>query len=475
MGALQYVHVPGYAALLLRRSLTELKQPGALLDRASTWLSNTPAKFHADEHTWYFPTLFPNGRPGPPAKLQFGYLGDFRVEERYQGAEYQYVGVDEASHFENDQAPTYLFSRLRKNVCDKHQLKRDESGDMVPNYVDSCQICQMFKSVPIRFRMASNPGGPGHLWLKQRYEIEKEIFDRVDPITKEVTKAVRFIGKNPDKPFIPSKLTDNTFIDQKMYRSSLQELDEIRRLQLEEGDWDVSPDSRFQLNWAKFYKSRGDYFELNKIVYPYEQFDRVFITVDVAATVKQGMIDQDVTKNGPSFTVISVWGLTKDYQLVWLYMRRFRQEVPQVVDQIVEVAKQFKPRYVKIETNGVGLGVAQLVALKGINVLPIKKAVDKIQNATNAIYRMKTGRIWFPESAPWVKTAMDEIFTWTGHPGVTDDIVDTLSDACNDVTWGAGQADPIFQSSAVMPGSRPTLIPMSFKYPSLHQNGGYLS
>lgn len=465
MAALQYVHVPGYAALILRRSLTELKQPGALLDRASTWLGNTPAKYHPDEHTWYFPTTYPSGRPGPPAKLQFGYLGDFRVEERYQGAEYQFCAIDEASHFETDHAPTYLFSRLRKNVCEKHQLKRDEFGDMVPNYVDNCPICQMYKSVPVRFRIASNPGGPGHLWLKQRYEIEKEIYDKI--VNGEAVKSVRFVGMNPDKPFIPSKLTDNTFIDQKQYRNSLQELDEIRRLQLEEGDWDVSPDSRFQVGWARFYKSRGNHFELNKVVHSVESLDRIFITVDVAATVKQGLIDQDVTKNGPSFTVISVWGLTKDYQLMWLYMRRFRQEIPQVVDQIVEVAKMFNPSYVKIETNGVGLGVAQLVALKGLRVVPIKKAVDKIQNATNAIYRMKSGRVWFPEMAPWLKTCMDEVFTWTGHPGITDDIVDTLSDACNDVTWKAGPADPMFTTNLTMPNAVPKLTPMSYKYPTV--------
>ncbi|MFN9898556.1 MAG: hypothetical protein ACK55Z_07135, partial [bacterium] len=44
---------------------------------------------------------------------------------------------------------------------------------------------------------------------------------------------------------------------------------------------------------------------------------------------------------------------------------------------------------------------------------------------------------------------MDEVFTWTGHPGMTDDIVDTLSDACNDVTWSAQGYDPMFKDNAI--------------------------
>ena len=51
MGALQHVDVPGYAAMILRKTLSDLKQPGALLDRAHSWLSNTDAKWVAGEHT----------------------------------------------------------------------------------------------------------------------------------------------------------------------------------------------------------------------------------------------------------------------------------------------------------------------------------------------------------------------------------------------------------------------------------------
>src|SRR5215813_2487649 len=38
-GALQYVDVPGYAALILRRSFSDLALPGAAMARSKEWLS----------------------------------------------------------------------------------------------------------------------------------------------------------------------------------------------------------------------------------------------------------------------------------------------------------------------------------------------------------------------------------------------------------------------------------------------------
>ncbi len=462
MGAAQYVDVPGYAALILRRTLTELKQPGALLDRAHRWFSNTAAKYDAENHTYIFPTKWPNGAPGHPAKIQFGYLGEYQAEIRYQGAEYQYVGIDETTHFENDSAPTYLFSRLRKNVCPKHKLKKDEiTGEKVPNYVSGCKVCEMYKSLPLRFRMASNPGGPGHFWLKDRYQIHKEIY------TDETgEKKVKWVGGVHGRPFIPSSLSDNEYIDQRGYSKSLESLDDIRQQQLRWGDWDISPDSRFNSLNAKFYTARGDYFQLGPHVFHMDDFLEIFVTVDPAASTMEGPID-DVTnkKKGPSYTVISVWGLTPDYRLVWLHMVRFREEIPYLIEQVIQINKLFKPKFILVEANGLGIGPAQILASRGVPIVDHKKYRDKIQNAANAIYRMKKGRIWFPEEAPWLRTCMDEVFSWTGHPGVPDDIVDTLSDACNYVTSKGSGIDPILSIEPDHNQSLPDNSPSFYQLP----------
>lgn len=179
MGALQYVDIPGYAALILRRSYADLILPKALMSRAHEWLDGTDARWREIEKTWYFPS---------GALLSFGYLKTEKHKYRYQSAEFQYVAFDELTQFSEGQY-RYLFSRLRR-------LKG----------VD----------IPIRMRSASNPGNIGHDWVKRRFLIE---------------------GAERGRVFIPAKLQDNPYLDQDEYIASLMELDPITRQQLLDGDW----------------------------------------------------------------------------------------------------------------------------------------------------------------------------------------------------------------------------------------------
>src|SRR5437588_883250 len=56
MGALQYVDVPGYAAILLRKTYTELTLENALLDRSMKWLSHTDSSWNGENRRWTFPS-----------------------------------------------------------------------------------------------------------------------------------------------------------------------------------------------------------------------------------------------------------------------------------------------------------------------------------------------------------------------------------------------------------------------------------
>jgi len=91
MAALQYVDIPDYAALLLRRTYKELALPEAIMDRAHEWLNPTDAKWHEDAKTWEFPS---------GATLTFGYLEGPRDHYRYQSSAYQFVGFDELTQFQ---------------------------------------------------------------------------------------------------------------------------------------------------------------------------------------------------------------------------------------------------------------------------------------------------------------------------------------------------------------------------------------
>ena len=106
MAALQYVDNPDYAALLFRRSYTDLSLPGALMDRAKEWLMPTDAKWRESSKTWTFPS---------GATLTFGYLEHVGDEYRYQSTEFQFIGFDELTQFEESKY-RYLFSRLRRKA-----------------------------------------------------------------------------------------------------------------------------------------------------------------------------------------------------------------------------------------------------------------------------------------------------------------------------------------------------------------------
>lgn len=180
MAALQYVDVPGYSAILFRRTYADLALPGALMDRFRTWIAGQ------DDIHWnanQYVATFPSG-----ARISFGYLNNTNDYLRYKGSEFQFIGMDEVTEIrENDYR--YLFSRLR----------RPASGEL--------------SKVPLRMRAASNPA-PN--WVRQRFIVE---------------------GQETNRIFVPSMLTDNPGIDADSYRMALSALDPIERRRLEMGDW----------------------------------------------------------------------------------------------------------------------------------------------------------------------------------------------------------------------------------------------
>jgi len=192
MGALQYVDVPGYAALILRRTFTDLAKAEALIPRSLEWLGPTDARWREQYHRWDFPS---------GASLEFGYLEHEKDKYNYQSSAYQYIAFDELTQFTETQY-RYLFSRLRR---------------------------LQGASVPLRMRSASNPGGIGHDWVKRRLITE---------------------GLSHNRAYISAKLPDNPYLDRVEYEQALGELDPVTRQQLLNGDWTArAGGSKFRREW----------------------------------------------------------------------------------------------------------------------------------------------------------------------------------------------------------------------------------
>ncbi len=175
--ALRWVHVPGYSALLLRRTFPELIRADGLVPRAHEWLSKTDAVW-SEKHYRY---SFPSG-----ATLEFGHCQHERDKYNYQGAAYQFLGIDQLDQWLKSQY-TYLLSRLRR-------LR----GSPVPTVA----------------RSSANPGSIGHEWIEER-----------------------FMGPNAVGVFVPALLEDNPSLDLEDYDASLRALDPITYEQLRHGKW----------------------------------------------------------------------------------------------------------------------------------------------------------------------------------------------------------------------------------------------
>lgn len=180
---LLFVDVPGYNAILFRRTYSDLALPDAIMDISHQWLSNTDAKWNDKLKRWRFPS---------GSTLSFGYLDHPNDRYRYQGAQFQFIGFDELTQFER-LLYVYMFSRLRRKKS---------------------------VNVPLRMAGATNPGNIGHEWVYNRF-IESPGDNRI---------------------FIPAGLADNPHIDAESYIEGLGELDEVERRQLLDGEWISSGD-----------------------------------------------------------------------------------------------------------------------------------------------------------------------------------------------------------------------------------------
>lgn len=203
MAALKYIDHPNYAAILFRRTYTDLTLPEALMTRAQEWFSpylKKGVRWSDKEKTWRFPS---------GATITFGYLESENDKFRYQSSAFQFIGFDEASQFTEGQY-TYLFSRLRRLTA---------------------------SAVPVRMRAASNPGGVGALWVYSRF-----IPDNFSPEQARDVRLWEKVGENDEgqpisRHFVPSTLEDNPFLDRQGYARSLANLDPVTRAQLLRGDW----------------------------------------------------------------------------------------------------------------------------------------------------------------------------------------------------------------------------------------------
>ena len=371
MAASQYCDYPEYAALILRKTYADLALPGAIMDRAiSWWADRYGIRWRPGEHKM----VWPSG-----AVIQFGHLGNATDHLRYQGAELHFVGIDEATQIPANQL-AYLHSRLRR-------LKGSQ--------------------IPIRYRLATNPGGVSHEYVRDEYVKGSDGRKRV---------------------YLPALLSENPGLNVEEYRERLAVLDPITRAQLESGDWDVH--------------LAGGFFEVEKIGdcrrYDMPAEARLVRAWDLAAT-------PDAPATDPDWTVgILLADVNGEFWV--LDMKRVRLGPAAVERLIGEVAEQdgVKTRVVvEREPGSAGSMVRRHLAtgvLRGFEYYSRRQSGSKYERAKPLAAGVANGLIRWNEEAPNRNDAIAEMRAFSEDPSTYshDDVVDALALAYNELVMKRG-------------------------------------
>lgn len=175
---------PNLNILLLRRTLPELRENHIVPLRRDLY---GVARFNTTDKTF----TFPNG-----SRIVAGYCANEADVYRYQGQEYDVIGMEEATHFSEEQMQFLT-------TCN-----RNARPDFTPRMYYTC-----------------NPGGVGHAWVKRLF----------------IDRQYRGKEKAEDYVFIRARVYDNKPLmeNNPEYLETLENLpDDLRRAYLE-GDWDV--------------------------------------------------------------------------------------------------------------------------------------------------------------------------------------------------------------------------------------------
>lgn len=412
MAALQYIDVPNYSAILFRRTYTDLSLPGALMHRAQQWLGGTEAHWSAMDKRWTFPS---------GATLTFGYLENEMDCERYKSAEYQFIGFDELTEHP-DGNYRYLFSRLRR-------------------------VKGM--SIPLRMRAATNPGGRHGEWVKDRFVPDEYLnadqetrFAKIWTVHSECPDCSGRSGGcttcdqtgSVSRKFLPARAQDNLSLDHEEYEKSLANLPFVERARLKNGDWTITEKGGlFFESWFRWYRRSGTHFVLQRPdtagrdILREKPSVQIFLTVDTASK----------EKTTSDYTVIAVWGVDRDYNLILLHALREKMEIPKIVPAILGVYAQYEAEFVMIEDAASGTGVIQELRTsrgRGVSVKSYHPGNrDKVSRSTVAQIRCEAGQVYFPAERPaWLEAYLAELLSFP-QPGWHDDCVDTLTMAAQHV------------------------------------------
>ena len=150
------------------------------------------------------------------------------------------------------------------------------------------------------------------------------------------------------------------------------------------------------------------------------------------------------------YSVLSLWGFT-GLDVYLLDVERSKWEVPDLLPEATAFLARHRPRRpstlkvrgVLIEDKASGTGLIQSLrrdeALRDMPIIPVQRSTDKVSRVNDVLPFIRAGRLFVPESAPWLAAYMGELAAFS--PAMThkhDDQVDVTVDALNEFLQAGG-------------------------------------
>lgn len=219
---LQWMHVPGFGAVIFRRMTTQVRAEGGLWDESEKVYPALDATPRQDRLEW----RFPNGN-----SITFAHMEYEQNRFDWQGAQICHIAFDELTHFTKKQF-FYLLSRNRSTCGVKPRIRATCNPD-----ADSW-VAEFIAWWIDEESGYPDPERAGCMRWFVQYEGSLEWSDSREELIE------RFPEMMPTSVvFIPANLDDNPALTSRDpgYRGKLMALDMVERERLEKGNWKIRP------------------------------------------------------------------------------------------------------------------------------------------------------------------------------------------------------------------------------------------
>lgn len=409
---LKFTDVPGFRAVIFRRTSPQITAGGGLWDTAGQLYR----RLGGEANRSGFRVRFPAG-----AEVAFRHLQHEDTKYNYDGSQYASIGFDELTHFSESQF-IYLFSRNRSTCGVKPRVRatcNPDAGSWVKPFIQ--WWLDPVTGLPITERAGV------HRWF---YRVDGEVcwYD-TQGLAEEAHPDLAVDGPPKSVTFIPARLADNAVLCRQDpgYRANLLALSWVERSRLFDGNWNATAaDGLFRADWFPPPVKQEDL---------RSRWKRKVRAWDLAATEAKD-------KDDPDWLAGVLLGQDESDRFWVLDVRRVRVS-PLKVKRLIREVAEADGREVEVVVEQEPAAAGKIVAAELREYLsasrteqgepqekfncyivrPDKTTGDKVTRAYPFSAACEQGKVWLAAGG-WLKAFLAEL-TQFPTKGVHDDQVDS--------------------------------------------------